>query len=157
MRSTTAMTILNAGNKENVLPGRAEAVVNFRILPGDSAQSIAAFVRKTIGDDQVKVEPLGEPFEPSRVSSSAAPMYRHVEQAVREVYPGSVVAPGLMLAATDGRHFERVADNVYRFTPVRAKPDDLQRFHGTDERLSVDNLAEMIRFYHRLLQLAAGV
>jgi carboxypeptidase PM20D1 len=156
MRSTTAMTILNAGNKENVLPGRAEAVVNFRILPGDSAQSIAAFVRATIADDRVKVEPLGEPFEPSRVSSSSATMYRHVEQAVREVYPGSVVAPGLMLAATDGRHFERVADNVYRFTPVRAKPDDLQRFHGTDERLSVDNLAEMIRFYHRLLQLAAG-
>lgn len=156
MRTTTAMTILSAGNKENVLPGRAEAVVNFRLLPGDTAQSVAAFVRATIGDEQVKVEPLGEPFEPSRVSSSAAPMYRHIEQAVREVYPGSVVAPGLMLAATDGRHFERVADNVYRFTPVRAKPEDLQRFHGTDERLSVDNLAEMIRFYHRLLQLAAG-
>jgi carboxypeptidase PM20D1 len=156
MRSTTAMTILSAGNKENVLPGRAEAVVNFRILPGDSAQSIAAFVHKTIDDEQVKVEPLGAPFEPSRVSSSSAAMYRHIEQTVREVYPGSVVAPGLMLAATDGRHFERVADNVYRFTPVRASPQDLQRFHGTDERLSVDNLAEMIRFYHRLLQLAAG-
>jgi carboxypeptidase PM20D1 len=156
MRTTTAMTILSAGNKENVLPGRAEAVVNFRILPGDSAQSIAAFVRKTIDDEQVKVEPLGAPFEPSRVSSSSAAMYRHIEQTVREVYPGSVVAPGLMLAATDGRHFERVADNVYRFTPVRASPQDLQRFHGTDERLSVDNLAEMIRFYHRLLQLAAG-
>jgi carboxypeptidase PM20D1 len=156
MRTTTAMTILSAGNKENVLPGRAEAVVNFRILPGDSAQSIAAFVRKTIDDEQVKAEPLGAPFEPSRVSSSSAAMYRHIEQTVREVYPGSVVAPGLMLAATDGRHFERVADNVYRFTPVRASPQDLQRFHGTDERLSVDNLAEMIRFYHRLLQLAAG-
>jgi carboxypeptidase PM20D1 len=156
MRTTTAMTILSAGNKENVLPGRAEAVVNFRILPGDSAQSIAAFVRKTIDDEQVKVDPLGAPFEPSRVSSSSAAMYRHIEQTVREVYPGSVVAPGLMLAATDGRHFERVADNVYRFTPVRASPQDLQRFHGTDERLSVDNLAEMIRFYHRLLQLAAG-
>jgi len=157
MRTTTAMTILNAGNKENVLPGRAEAVVNFRILPGDSATSVAAFVRATIGDEQVKVEPLGEPFEPSRVSSSSVPMYEHIQRAVREVYPGSLVAPGLMLAATDGRHFERVADNVYRFTPVRAKPEDLQRFHGTDERLSVDNLAEMIRFYHRLLQLAAGV
>jgi carboxypeptidase PM20D1 len=156
LRTTTAMTILSAGNKENVLPGRAEAVVNFRILPGDSADSVADFVRRTIDDERIKVERLGEPFEPSRVSSSAAPMYRHIEQAVREVFPGSVVAPGLMLAATDGRHFDGLADNVYRFTPVRASAQDLQRFHGTDERLGIDNLAEMIRFYHRLLQLAAG-
>ena len=40
-----------------------------------------------------------------------------------------------------------VADAVYRFSPVRAKPDDLGRFHGTDERIGVDNLAEMIRFF----------
>ena len=156
MRTTTAMTILNAGNKENVLPGRAEAVVNFRILPGDSAETVAAHVRRVIVDERVEVKPIGLSFEPSRVSSASSAMFGHLQRAVREVFPGSLAAPGLMLAATDARHFDDLADNVYRFTPVRAKPEDLNRFHGTDERLSVDNLAEMIRFYHRLLQLAAG-
>lgn len=155
MRTTTAMTIVNAGNKENVLPGEARAVVNFRILPGDSAESVAAFVRNTIADERIEVKPLGTAFEPSRVSSTNSALFGHIQRSVREVFPGTVVAPGLMLAATDARHFEGLADDVYRFTPVRAKPEDLSRFHGTDERLSVDNLAEMIRFYHRLLQLAA--
>lgn len=156
LRSTTALTIAQAGNKENVLPGRADGVVNFRILPGDSAEGIKAAVTKIVDDPQVKIDFLGQPFEPSRVSSAEAPMYRAIEQAVREVFPGAIVAPGLMLAATDGRSFEPVADNVYRFTPIRARSEDLNRFHGTDERVSISNLAEMIRFYHRLLQLVAG-
>lgn len=156
MRTTTAMTIVTAGNKENVLPGEARAVVNFRILPGDTADSVAAFVKSTIADDRVKVDRVGLAFEPSRVSSSQSATFGHVQRAVREVFPGAIVAPGLMLAATDARHFDGLAADVYRFSPVRAKPEDLSRFHGTDERLSADNLAEMIRFYHRLLQLAAG-
>jgi carboxypeptidase PM20D1 len=156
MRTTTAITIVQAGNKENVLPGRAEAVINFRILPGDSADSVQQAVQRIVADDRIQVQRLGQAFEPTRVSSAVSAFYRHIEQSAREVFAGGIVAPGLMLAATDGRHFEAVADDVYRFSPVRAGPADLGRFHGTDERISVDNLAEMIRFYHRLLQLAAG-
>ena len=60
-----------------------------------------------------------------------------------------------MLGGADGRHFDGLAEQVLRFSPVRSTPADLARFHGTDERLSVDNLAEMIRFYHRLVHQAA--
>jgi carboxypeptidase PM20D1 len=155
LRTTTAITIVNAGNKENVLPGVAQAVVNLRLLPGDTAQAVAAWVQAQVADERVQIKPLGVGFEASRVSSDQAPLFLHIQQAVREVFPGAIVTPGLMLAATDGRHFEALADNVYRFTPVRAGPQDLSRFHGTNERLSVANLVEMIRFYHRLLQLAA--
>lgn len=156
LRTTTAMTIVQAGNKENVLPGEAKAVVNFRLLPGDTAESVADFVRRTVADERVTVERIGLAFEASRVSSAGSPFFGAIERSLREVFPGAVVAPGLMLAATDARHFEGVADDVYRFSPVRARPEDLARFHGTDERLSVDNLVEMIRFYHRLLQRTAG-
>jgi carboxypeptidase PM20D1 len=156
MRTTTALTIANAGNKENVLPGRADAVANFRILPGDSVQSVVAHVKRVIGDERVAIEPIGEGSEASPVSSPAAEGYRHIERAIREVFPGAVVAPGLMLGGTDAKHFVGLADQLYRFSPVRAGPAELSRPHGTDERLAVDNLAEMVRFYHRLLQLAAG-
>jgi carboxypeptidase PM20D1 len=156
MRTTTAMTIVNGGNKENVLPGRADAVVNFRILPGDTVQGVTEHVRRVVADERVKVEPVAEGGEASPVSSTASDSYRHIERAIREVFPGAVVAPGLMLAGTDAKHFVGLADQIYRFSPVRAGPAELSRPHGTDERLSVDNLAEMIRFYHRLLQLAAG-
>ncbi|MCW5634908.1 MAG: M20 family peptidase [Rubrivivax sp.] len=156
MRTTTALTVVNAGNKVNVLPGRAEAMVNFRILPGDTVESVQAFVKRTIADERIEVSVVEQAFEPSRVSSRDAPAYRTVERAIREVFPDAIVAPGLTLQATDSRHFDAVADHVYRFMPIRFKPEDLSRLHGTDERIAVDQLADMVRFYQRLLQLAAG-
>ena len=156
MRTTTALTVFNAGNKDNVLPGRAEAVVNFRLLPGDAPDDVVAHVRRTIGDDRIEVSAV-EPVTPaSRVSSVDAPGYGQVAGAVRDVFADSVVAPGLMLGATDARHFEPIALQVYRFSPIRAKASDLPRFHGSNERVSVANFVEMIRFYHRLVQRAAS-
>jgi carboxypeptidase PM20D1 len=67
-----------------------------------------------------------------------------------------VVAPGLMVAATDSRHYAGIADNIFRFSPVRANSEDLKRFHGTNERLSIEGYADMIRFYRRLIENAAG-
>jgi len=62
-----------------------------------------------------------------------------------------------MLGGTDSRHFSGIADQIFKFSPVRAKSEDLARFHGTNERISLDNLAELIRFYHRLLTTGAKV
>jgi carboxypeptidase PM20D1 len=60
-----------------------------------------------------------------------------------------------MVAATDSRHMQPIADQVYRFSPVRAREEDLARFHGTNERVSLSNYAEMIAFYHRLITVAS--
>jgi carboxypeptidase PM20D1 len=154
MRTTTALTVINAGNKENVLPGRAEAVVNFRILPGDTVDSVTAFVKQVVADERIEISVLGTGFNPSTVSSPRAEGYRVVERTIREVFPDAMVAPGLMLAASDARHFQSVTDQHYRFMPIRFKSADLQRVHGTDERIAVDQLADMVRFYHRLLTQA---
>jgi carboxypeptidase PM20D1 len=155
MRTTTAMTILNAGNKENVLPGRAEAVVNFRILPGDTAESVQAAVKAIVADERIEVVPLGPGFNPSRLSSSRSEPFKFIERTVREVFPDAAVAPGLMLAASDARHFDGISDASFRFMPIRFNAEDLKRPHGTDERIAVAQLVDMVRFYHRLLSQAA--
>ncbi len=155
MRTTTALTIFNAGNKENVLPGKAEAVVNFRILPGDSSQSVLAHVRKVVADERIEIQALDTPVEPSKLSSADADAFRLVERSIREVFPDSLVAPGLVVAGTDSKHFQDLADQVYRFMPIRFKAEDLPRVHGTNERISADQLADMVRFYHRLLEQSA--
>ena len=54
---------------------------------------------------------------------------------MRELFPGTLVAPALMIGATDSRHFDNVADRIYRFSPARARPEDLPRLHGTNERI----------------------
>jgi carboxypeptidase PM20D1 len=75
---------------------------------------------------------------------------------VSELRPDVVVAPALMIGATDSRHFDGVAANVYKFSPVRARPEDLKRFHGTNERISMANYVEMIQFYHQLIGNASA-
>jgi carboxypeptidase PM20D1 len=156
LRTTTAMTVVSGGSKDNVLPGVAEATVNFRLLPGDTTATVVRHVRETIADERIEITTPRGSSEASKVSSTTDVGYRTIERAVRELFPGTVVAPGLMVGGTDARHFEALSKNIYRFSPVRAKPEDLARFHGTNERISVANLADLIRFYHRLIHQSAG-
>lgn len=155
LRTTTALTIVNAGNKENVLPGVADATVNFRLLPGDTRDGVMAHVKQTVGNERFELKMLPGATEPSKVAPTDSASYRLIERTVRELFPGTIVAPGLMVGGTDSQHFENVSDHIYKFSPVRAKPEDLPRFHGTNERITAANLAELIRFYHRLVEQGA--
>ena len=156
MRTTTALTIFNAGSQDNVLPGRAEATVNFRILPGDSIDKVKAHVQRTIGNDNVELSLADGASEPSKVAASQSAGYLAISRTVRELFPDTIVAPGLMLGGTDARYFEPLADQVFRFSPVKARAEDLSRFHGTNERMATANLVDLIRFYHRLVQQSAS-
>lgn len=158
LRTTTALTIVNAGNKENVLPGRAEATVNFRILPGETTDDVLAHVRDVVGDlpGPVEVKALPGGINPSKVAPTDGVEYAALTRTIREVFPDALVAPGLLVGATDSAHYGEVCDRIYKFSPIRANAADLSRFHGTNERLSVHNYAEAIRFYHRLVERLAG-
>jgi carboxypeptidase PM20D1 len=151
LRTTTSLTIVQAGNKDNVLPGHAEATVNFRLLPGDTLADVEAHVRKTIADDRIVIKPYPGNAEPTPVASSSSAAFNAVQLAVRQAFPDAVVAPGLYIAGSDSRHFVGIADDVYRFSPFRANGEDLARFHGTNERLAISNYGEMIQFYRQLL------
>jgi carboxypeptidase PM20D1 len=155
LRTTTALTIVNAGNKDNVLPGVAEATVNFRLLPGDTQAQVLDHARRAIANDKVKLQ-VSAGGEASKVSPTDSASYKLIERTVRELFPGTIVTPGLMVGGTDSKHFESLSDHIYRFSPVRAKSEDLSRFHGTNERISTGNLAELIRFYHRLVSQGAA-
>jgi carboxypeptidase PM20D1 len=157
LRTTTALTVVNAGNKDNVLPGRAQAVVNFRLLPGDTIESVTEHVKRVVANDGIELKPFGiSGTNPSAVASTDSRGYQTIDRSLRELFPGAVVVPGLMLGATDSRHFQALSASIFKFSPVRARQEDLTRFHGTDERISLANLAEMVRFYHQLLRRAAG-
>lgn len=157
LRTTTALTQLNAGVRDNVLPGKAEASVNYRVLPGDTTEQVVKHTLAAFGDGAPVSAAKKEGYsEPSKISRTDAPGYQAIAKTIRGLHPTMVVAPSLMLGGTDARHFDDVADNVYRFSPVRAGPDDLSRFHGTNERISLTNYTEMIQFYAAFLQSATG-
>jgi carboxypeptidase PM20D1 len=157
VRTTTAVTIFQAGTKENVLPSRARAVVNFRILPGDSVAGVLAHVRRVVDDPRVEVRPAaGFSAEPSAVSSTDSESFRTLERTIRSVAPDAVVAPYQVVVVTDARYYDEMSTSVFRFLPLRLAPRDLERMHGTDERLAVRDYENAIRFYRQLVVNAAG-
>ena len=155
LHTTTALTTLKSGVKENVIPAQAHAQVNFRILPGETSDTVLQAVRDKLADPRIEVTKPARVFEPSRVSSSEARGFRAIEKALRQTFPGTIVSPGLFTARADAGYFDTLADNVYLFSPVRVRQADTARFHGVDERISIANYAEMVRFYHLFIQEAA--
>jgi carboxypeptidase PM20D1 len=157
LRTTTALTVVNAGNQFNVLPGTAEATVNYRLLPGDTGAGLMKHVRDTVANERFELIALPVSYDPPPVSPSKSASFQLINRTVRSLFPDTIVAPGLMIGGTDSRFFSAISDHVYRFSPVRARAEDLPRFHGTNERIAASNLSELVRFYHQLLRNAADM
>ncbi|CRY77599.1 carboxypeptidase PM20D1 [Nocardia farcinica] len=156
VRTTTAPTVIRGGVKANVLPQHAEALVNFRILPGDSVDGVLAHCRRVIRDRGVTVELVGMASEPSR-TERPGPAFDLVARLARQVVPGVAVTSGLVPGATDSRHYDGLAATRCNFAPIVLSEADLATIHGTDERISRVNYARLIEFNRRLIgELAAG-
>jgi carboxypeptidase PM20D1 len=155
LRTTVAVVRLESGIKENVLPATARAEVNLRIAPGETARGTVDRVRRVAGPG-VEVRPIPGGWDPSPVSDPRSDDFALLARVIRGAFPGSVVAPGLVLGATDSRHYAGIAGAIYRFSPITVGPEDLARIHGRDERLPVKDLGAMVRFYAALIRGAAG-
>lgn len=152
LRTTTAATMIRGSPKSNVLPSRAEAVVNFRILPGDSPEDVVAHVQRVVNDTAVDVIPQGRGSLPSAVADYDSPEYGKLEKTIAQLFPGVVTVPFLMIAATDTRHYEPLTRNVFRFNPFVVSPDMVNGVHGTNERMRADDFARGVRFYAQLIR-----
>lgn len=149
--TTTAPTILDGGIKNNVIPTVAEATINFRILPGETIDTVEEHIKATISN-KVRVERIGFLTNPSPVSSIDSDGYKVLQQTIRNVFPNAVVIPGLVGGGTDARYFYEVSDDVYRFYPIRLGPTSLTRFHGIDEKISKNNYTEIVLFSYHLIK-----
>lgn len=153
IRTTIAPTIIEGGFQENVLPSQVSATVNLRILPGETVQSAKSYLEKVINDDRIQVNNLpGFSADPSFVSPTHSFGFQTIQKTILEVFPGVVVVPSLVVAGTDSRHYRKVSNNIYRFLPVQLAKSDLGRIHGINERISVENYHQAIRFYKRLME-----
>lgn len=158
LRTTTAPTMLSGSVKTNVLPIEAIATVNFRLHPRDTAASVVAHVKSVVENDAVSVRvPQQGGRAASEVSDWQSPGYAAIERALLQTFGEVVVTPGLMIAGSDSRHYGKVADNAFRFNPMVVSQDDLTGFHGTNEKISVENLARGVRAYMQIIRLGSAV
>ncbi|XP_066527810.1 N-fatty-acyl-amino acid synthase/hydrolase PM20D1.2-like [Hoplias malabaricus] len=153
VRTTTAITMFNAGVKVNILPSHAEAFVNLRIHSAQTLQEVLDLIGSTISDDRVNIE-LVSGFDPLPISSydEHAFGFQLIKKTVLDMFPQVTVAPGICVGNTDSRHYTDLAKDIYRFAPTWFKPGDAQRFHGINERISAKNYEELVLFYFQLIQ-----
>ena len=151
VRTTTSPTIFEAGVKENVIPTFARALVNFRIIPGQTAKDVMDHVTEVMNDSRVKTKFFGFNSNPSPVSPINSFGYETINRTIKEIFKDTYTAPNLVIAATDSRHFAALSPNIYRFVPYHINEENINSFHGIDERILVDDFKDAIRFYHQLI------
>jgi carboxypeptidase PM20D1 len=154
VRTTQAVTILRAGEKENVIPHQARAVINLRLLPGDSSQSARARIEKIARRNLRPGFTLKADFlegttrsEPVPESSPDPALWKIIEESIREVCPSAIVAPFLVVVYTDSRKFVDLTACIVRLLPLVLGSAEVARIHAFDERISMENYGRMIRFY----------
>ncbi len=156
LRTTSVATMLAGSPKDNVLPTSATATVNVRIHPRDTVETVLTNINELFEDDptvSVRFDPSsGFSTDPSSISSRDSEGYKLIERTVRQVFPRAIVSPYLVIAATDSRHFAGLAEDTYRFGPMAFAPEDLERPHGTDERIGTSAFANVVRFYYELIR-----
>lgn len=151
IRTTSVTTLINGGIKENIIPEKASAVVNFRLLQGDDVSTVSDHLKKVIDDERVSVERMEQYDAPSGISSISSFGYKTIDASLRTVFPDVIVTPNLSTGGTDSKHFRDVTENIFRFLPTRMDQEILDGMHGMNEKMEIRSFMEMIEFYHTLL------
>lgn len=150
VRTTTAFTMMNGSSARNVIPAEAKLISNMRLNPADTVSSAAAYLRRAVKNDDVKITVL-ESFEPSPISNTDCAAWDKVTAAVSETWPGCIVAPYLMVQCSDSRHYRDLSDRVYRFSAMDLTAEERKTIHGNNERIRLDCALRAVEFYIRLM------
>jgi len=165
MRNTIAPVLLNAGFRGNVIPGSAQATINFRTIPGTTAGELIDEVKTVIGDAKVEVKQATSvrgaasapaAARPPQESPKSGVLYEALVKHAKSTYPGALVTPYLFQAGTDASAWRSRGIPVYGIYPYPITSQDLERMHGNDERVPVASLESGLRMITNLLIEVAG-
>ncbi len=149
VRNTFTITGLQGSDKVNVIPGVAWAQIDARLLPGETPAGFIATLRKVLNDPQLEIEIL-EGSTPTGSNPETALM-----QAIRKVAarrdPGVPVIPTMLTSSTDSAKFRSAGITAYGFEPFKLDDGELERSHGDDERVSVENLGFALQFLYEVI------
>ncbi|MFD2516061.1 M20/M25/M40 family metallo-hydrolase [Pontibacter locisalis] len=156
IRTKMVPTILEAGDKYNVLPRIATAVINVRILNGETDETVLRHIQKAIDDDRVKIEVHGVYTPPSPVTATNTQVFESLRKAIVDNFENVLVVPALFPGSTDSKHYTNLTDNIFRFAPQVVNRKNAQLIHNVDERLAIDVYERSITFYDSLIRNTCG-
>lgn len=154
LHTTAVATMLEAGHAENALPQTARAIVNCRIMPGESPDDVLKTLNRVVDDPQITITPL-KPAKPSPPSPLTPEVMNAITRAKDTVWPGLPIVPMMETGATDGLYFRQIGIPTYGITGTSEDIDDV-RIHGKDERMSVQDFYNGLEFEYQLVKTIAS-
>ncbi len=151
VRTTVAFTQMSGSAAPNVIPPTASMVSNMRLNPQDTVDGAVEYIRKTIGDPDIKLT-VGDHMEPSPISRTDCDGYDRVAKAVADTWKGAIVSPYLMVQCSDSRHYRDLSDKVYRFSAMDLSKEERGSIHGNNERIRLDCLYRSVEFFIRVIK-----
>jgi len=153
LHTTVALTQLEGSAADNVLPSEVRAIINLRLLQPWTIETATAFIKKTINDERVRIKTynLGTGPVPAKGNYERSG-WQEIREALNDAWPGIPMLPFIMVATTDSRHYNELAQGIFRFSPHKMTPEDLDGIHGHDERISEENLRRGLTFYSKLIE-----
>jgi acetylornithine deacetylase/succinyl-diaminopimelate desuccinylase-like protein len=156
VRNTAVPTVLRAGAKVNVIPGDAEALVDGRIVPGQSPEDLISEVREVIGwGIELELIDRGVPQE----VEPGDELYSVIERTVRRHDPEASVIPVMLTGATDARWTSTMGMRCLGFSPLAVPPGFSTEglVHGHDERIPISGLGWGMQVFHDVVrEFASG-
>jgi acetylornithine deacetylase/succinyl-diaminopimelate desuccinylase-like protein len=154
LRTTCVPTQLKGGHAENALPQLAEAVVNCRLVPGDTVKAVQETVVRVLANPKVEVTTVQDvvvgPFSPLRDD-----VVKTVAAVTDSTWPGITVIPLMETGATDGKWSRLAGIPTYGVSAIFIDVDDV-RAHGKDERVAEQTFYDGVRFDYQLIKRLAG-
>ena len=145
VHTTTALTMINGGSPApNVLPQTVRALINFRIAPEDTCDSILKHCIETANDPSLKIT-MTKGLDPSKISKVDSPGFVAIEAATKKFLKDITVLPGLVTGGTDCRYFEDICDCCYRFRPYIDNMNLNKTVHATDERCFIPGMVQGVK------------
>lgn len=138
LRSTCAITRLQAGDKINVVAPEAWAEIDCRLLPNHKPQQALQSINKALDDEGLKITPLLS-FEPG-ISTQANFLYQAIEHRLKAQFPAATIVPRMAAGFTDSHFFREKGIPAYGFIPHILEAEQAGGIHGDNEKISLKNL-----------------
>ncbi|MDR1735109.1 MAG: M20/M25/M40 family metallo-hydrolase [Oscillospiraceae bacterium] len=146
IRTTTAVTQCSGSPADNVLPQKATAVVNFRLMPGTTAEDVLAHIRK-VGKNKKMILETQKCNEASGYAAQEGSAFETIERLAEARGDDVIFAPYLVMGGTDSRYYEPICKHSFRFSPFQTKMELITACHGTNERCPVAELPRAVGFF----------
>ncbi|MBI3941816.1 MAG: M20/M25/M40 family metallo-hydrolase [Chloroflexi bacterium] len=154
LRNTFTASVLQAGEKSNVIPAEAEAILNCRVLPGISAEELLAELRMALGDAELEL--IADDFSSGNESPLDTSLYHQIVAVLQRNHPEARVIPYLLPATSDSRFFRARGVPTYGITPAFLSSTELESIHGDNERISLQNLEMGVRNLYHIVSIFCG-